>query len=66
MGTLSRLWIACQEVCRYQPAPALGWLEAFSEERFQHSDLHRFSVQPHTEVDHKLRFSLIRRPSPYT
>ena len=48
------------------PAPAIDWLEAFSEERFQHSDLHRFNVQPSAEVDPKFRFSLIRRPAPYT
>ncbi len=46
------------------PAPALEWLEAFSEERFLHRDLDRFSVLP-GEVNDKLRFSLIRRPAPY-
>lgn len=48
------------------PAPPLEWLlEAFSDERFQYSDLPRFNVPPHAEVDTKLRFSLIRRPAPY-
>ncbi|WP_455268950.1 anti-phage defense-associated sirtuin Dsr1 [Rahnella aceris] len=48
------------------PAPPLDWLlEAFSDERFQYSDLPRFHVPPHVEVDTKLRFSLIRRPAPY-
>jgi len=48
------------------PAPPLDWLlEAFSDERFQYSDLPRFHVPPHVEVDSKLRFSLIRRPAPY-
>ncbi len=48
------------------PAPTLDWLlEAFSDERFQYSDLPRFHVPPHVEVDTKLRFSLIRRPAPY-
>ncbi|MEH5573143.1 SIR2 family protein [Raoultella ornithinolytica] len=48
------------------PAPPLDWLlEAFSDERFQYSDLPRFHVPPHGEVDTKLRFSLIRRPAPY-
>ncbi|AMP72594.1 SIR2 family protein [Ralstonia solanacearum] len=50
----------------FNPAPSLDWLlEAFSDERFQHSDLTRFRVPPHDEVDAKLRFSLIRRPAPY-
>lgn len=48
------------------PAPPLDWLlEAFSDERFQYSDLPRFHVPPHVEVDTKLRFSLVRRPAPY-
>lgn len=48
------------------PAPPLDWLlEAFSDERFQYSDLQRFHVPPHLEVDTKLRFSLVRRPAPY-
>ena len=50
----------------FDPAPPLEWLEAFSEDRFQHSDLERFGVTPHAEVDEKLRFSLIHRPTPYT
>lgn len=48
------------------PVPPLDWLlDAFSDERFQYSDLPRFRVPPHVEVDAKLRFSLIRRPAPY-
>lgn len=48
------------------PVPPLDWLlEAFSDDRFQHSDLARFGVPPRDEVDAKLRFSLIRRPAPY-
>ena len=50
----------------FNPVPALAWLEAFSEDRYQHGDLIRFGVPPFTEVDDKLRFSLIRRPAPYT
>ncbi|MBE0588213.1 MAG: SIR2 family protein [Hydrogenophaga sp.] len=50
----------------FNPVPPLDWLlEALSDERFQHSDLARFNVPPHGEVDSKLRFSLIRRPAPY-
>lgn len=50
----------------FNPAPPLDWLlGAFSDERFQHSDLPRFNVPTHQEVDTKLRFSLIRRPAPY-
>lgn len=49
----------------FNPAPSLDWLEAFSDERFQHSDLARFNVPAHNKIDEKLRFSLIRRPAPY-
>ncbi|MFX1739842.1 SIR2 family protein [Paraburkholderia sp. A1RI_3L] len=50
----------------FNPVPSLDWLlEAFSDERFQYSDLAQFGVPPRDEVDAKLRFSLIRRPAPY-
>ena len=50
----------------FNPVPSLDWLlEAFSDERFQHSDLVRFDVPSRDEADTKLRFSLIRRPAPY-
>ncbi|WP_043634185.1 anti-phage defense-associated sirtuin Dsr1 [Chromobacterium haemolyticum] len=50
----------------FNPAPSLDWLlEPFAHERFEHSDLTRFGVQPNHEVNTKLRFSLIRRPAPY-
>lgn len=50
----------------FNPVPPLDWLlDAFSDERFGHSDLARFRVPPHDEVDAKLRFSLIRRPASY-
>jgi hypothetical protein len=49
----------------FNPAPALEWLEAFSEDRFEHGDLNRLGVPPKANVDDKLRFSLIRRPAGY-
>jgi len=50
----------------FNPTPSLDWLlEPFAHERFGRSDLTRFGVPPHDEVDTKLRFSLIRRPAPY-
>lgn len=49
----------------FNPVPSLDWLEAFSDERFQHSDLVRFQVPAHNEIDEKLRFSLISRLAPY-
>ncbi|MCG5541895.1 MULTISPECIES: anti-phage defense-associated sirtuin Dsr1 [unclassified Halorhodospira] len=50
----------------FNPAPPLDWLlEAFSDERFCHTDLRRFGVPPHDKTDAKMRFSLVRRPAPY-
>ncbi len=50
----------------FNPVPSLDWLlEPFAFERFGHSDLARFGVPPHDELDTKLHFSLIRRPAPY-
>ena len=50
----------------FNPAPSLEWLVAFSTEQYRHSDLPRFGVEPRSEVDDRLRFSLIRRPAPYS
>lgn len=50
----------------FNPVPSLDWLlEAFADGRFGHGDLSRFGVPPRDDVDAKLRFSLIRRPTPY-
>ena len=58
--------LPAKRFAEFNPAPSLNWLlEAFSEERFQHSDLARFGVPPREGLDAKLRFSLIRRPAPY-
>lgn len=47
------------------PVPSLAWLEALSDKRFEHSDLPRFGIAAAAQVDDKLRFSLVHRPSPY-
>lgn len=58
--------LPAKRFAEFNPVPSLDWLlDAFSDERFQHSDLARFDVPPRDEVDTKLRFSLIRRPAPY-
>jgi hypothetical protein len=67
------LWALCDKSGRparifaeFAPAPSLDWLiNAFSEERYAHGDLARFGVIPSVDIDEKLRFSLIDRPSPY-
>lgn len=56
-----------QTFAEFNPVPSLDWLvEPFVEERFKQSDLARFSISPRAEPDNKLRFSLIRRPTPYS
>lgn len=50
----------------HDPAPSLEWfLQVFSVKRFGHGDLIRFQIPPKADVDDKLLFSLIQRPSPY-
>jgi len=58
--------LPAQRFADFNPVPSLEWLEVFSEKRYQHSDLSRFGVPPRSDVDDKLRFSLIHRPAPYT
>ena len=57
--------LPAKRFAEFNPVPPLEWLEAFSEERFHQVDLQRFGVPPRTEVDTKLAFSMIRRPTPY-
>jgi SIR2-like domain len=57
--------LPAKQFADFNPAPALDWLTAFSEERYLHDDLGRFGVPPRAEVDEKLRFSLIQRPASY-
>jgi len=58
--------LPARRFAEFDPVPSLDWLEAFSTDPYRHNDLVRFNVPPHTEVDENLRFSLIRRPAPYT
>ena len=48
------------------PVPSLEWLEPLSEDRFGRDRLAGFDVEPEAAVDEKFRFSLTRRPAPYT
>jgi len=58
--------LPAKRFAEFDPVPSLDWLlDAFSDERFRHSDLARFRVSPHDEVNAQLRFSLIHRPVPY-
>lgn len=59
--------LPAQQFANFNPVPSLDWLlDAFSEERYRHSDLNRFGVPPSDEADPKLKFSLVHRPTPYS
>lgn len=58
--------LPAKRFANFNPAPSLDWLlEAFAKARFKHRDLLRFGILPKSEVDTKLSFSLIQRPTPY-
>ncbi|EOV0937745.1 anti-phage defense-associated sirtuin Dsr1 [Pseudomonas aeruginosa] len=59
--------LPARQFADFNPTPSLDWLlDAFSQDRYQHGDLTRFGVPPSDEIDAKLRFSLVRRPTPYS
>ncbi len=57
--------LPAKRFAEFNPVPPLEWLEAFSEDRYQHCDLERFGVPPLANVNNKIVFSFIRRPAPY-
>jgi hypothetical protein len=57
---------AAKQFAEHAPAPTLDWLQHFCEERYGHQDLPRFGVEPERKSNSRLKFSLIRRPSPYS
>lgn len=58
--------LAAKHFADLNPVPPLQWLDPLSEEQFEHRDLARFRVAANSNEDKKLRFSAIRRPTPYT
>lgn len=59
--------LPAKRFAEFNPVPSLDWLlDAFVVDRFRHADLSRFGVPPRDELDAKLRFSLIHRPTPYS
>lgn len=58
--------LPAKRFAEFNPVPPLDWLlDAFTEDRFGHTDLPRFCVPPHNDLNTYLRFSLIHRPTPY-
>jgi len=63
---LDKSGLPAKRFAEFNPVPSLDWLlDAFSVERYQHSDLARFCVPPRKEQNAQLRFSLIHRPASY-
>jgi hypothetical protein len=60
------LGVAAKRFADLDPVPSLDWLEPLCGDRYGHTDLSRFGIPPRREHDDKLKFSLTRRPSPYT
>lgn len=58
--------IPARRFADFDPAPSLAWLKSLCKERYGHADLERFGVPPKDIVNNPLKFSLLRRPSPYT
>ena len=48
------------------PVPSLEWLEPLSEERFGRNRLAGFGLEPESAAGKGFKFSLMRRPAPYT
>lgn len=58
--------LPAKRFAEFDPVPSLDWLDTFAFDRYHHGDLARFGVPPLVEVDGKLSFSLIHRPSTYS
>lgn len=58
--------LAAKQFADLNPVPPLEWMKPLSEDQFEHRDLSRFGVTANSNDDKKLRFSVIRRPAPYT
>ena len=61
-----RSGLPAKRFAEMDPVPSLEWLEPLSENVFGRGRLAGFDVEPETAVDAKFRFSLTRRPAPYT
>lgn len=59
--------LPAKRFAEFNPAPSLDWLlDAFCDERYQQKDLPRFGVPTFPGGNGKLKFSLTRRPTPYS
>lgn len=65
------LWALCdpsgipaKRFANLNPVPSLEWLKPLSELSFHYADLDRFGVAADREMDPKVKFSVLRRPSP--
>lgn len=57
--------LAAKHFSEMNPVPPFDWIDALANKQFHHEDLNRFGVTPNKQVDEKLEFSVIDRPTPY-
>ena len=57
--------LPAKRFAEFSPVPSLDWLVHFDADRYGHNDLIQFGVPPVENEDTRLRFGLVRRPSPY-
>ena len=61
-----RSGLPAKRFAEMNPVPSLEWLEPLSENRLGRDRLAGFDIEPETAVNKDFRFSLTRRPAPYT
>ena len=47
------------------PVPPLDWLVPLCDQRYGHTDLSLFGVRANAKKDENLKYSIVRRPTPY-
>jgi len=58
--------LPAKRFAEYDPVPSFEWIEAFSENRYNHRDLENFGITGLLDKDNNFCFSLISHPSPYS
>lgn len=62
---VDRSGVPARKFAELEPVPPIEWLAPLAERRFGHAELTRFGIMPNRDIDCKLSFSVLARPSPY-
>lgn len=57
--------LPAKKFAELNPVPSLDWLEAFNEQRYADKELEKFGIEIRKDKWEGIKFSLLRRPSPY-